>query len=330
MPYKLDISRLDKGDIILIRDLNNALSRRVMETTSSNYSHAMLYTTQSSVIEAGNIVHSTNTQGLIIENPDDILVLRLKDMPDRENIITKAELYVRNLIGMSYAWRDAKKIADKVDTPVKEENRQLCTRLVAEAFQYGGVNLVKDVEFPVCNDLENSELLEKVDEVLLPASEEDVKFAEEINNGLTPKQTKIIAEILSEARKLFGTDIQNFDQLTEASYLKPENVRELTKIIEESGYLSLWKEEMEANPYWYDVELFRDNFQEDSFAVAMSHLPVAVEIMIKNTIMLLTLLNTERINGSNEFIDLKIDLYWKLWDIAKLRVSVLEEIIRES
>lgn len=40
--YKFNLSKLRKGDIILVRD-NSELSKRIREKSQSDYSHAMLY-----------------------------------------------------------------------------------------------------------------------------------------------------------------------------------------------------------------------------------------------------------------------------------------------
>lgn len=77
--YILKYSDLQRGDIIIDREDSDE-SRKIRKFTHSDYSHARLYV-NASVMEANGLgVQSVNPQRLLYDSPDDVVVLRCKEI----------------------------------------------------------------------------------------------------------------------------------------------------------------------------------------------------------------------------------------------------------
>ena len=82
-----------------------------------------------------------------------------------------------------------------------------------------------------------------INDVLTDASDKQVAYAIEENTVLT-HQIAINNHIFSNARKITGADIQTFNQLTEYLLSDSKHDKEITALIEDSGYLTLWETDM--------------------------------------------------------------------------------------
>ena len=118
--YLIDIETIEEGDIILFRS-SSETSELVRRITKSQYSHAILYVGVGSVIDSdGYGVQSNNIQRLLIEKPDDIVVLRLKDSALRSRIRI-VEMFARRNIGMQYSTSEARIAALKKEAEAKNQ-----------------------------------------------------------------------------------------------------------------------------------------------------------------------------------------------------------------
>ena len=83
--YILKYSDLQRGDIIIDREDSDE-SRKIRKFTHSDYSHARLYV-NASVMEANGLgVQSVNPQRLLYDSPDDVVVLRCKEITKTASI----------------------------------------------------------------------------------------------------------------------------------------------------------------------------------------------------------------------------------------------------
>lgn len=98
--FAININKLERGDIVLIRYPDDKNSQEIICRCGGNYSHAMLCVDYSSVIEAGTIVEASNPMREILANADDACVLWLKQEYRTSSIINKAVEYARRYIGM--------------------------------------------------------------------------------------------------------------------------------------------------------------------------------------------------------------------------------------
>jgi hypothetical protein len=256
--YLLDIDKLEAGDIILTRS-NTEISERVRRLTKSEYSHAILYVGVSSCIESdGPGVQSQNIQRLLYENETDVKVLRLK--ADKAKIaIPNVIVFARQKVGTEYSVSEAIEAVLKREVNAKETNRQFCTRFVAQAFESTGIRLVDNPDYCNPEELLKSDLLIEVKEPLREANAAEIEFA----NSESPlkKQQDIHNTIFNSARKLSGSDIQTFEQLSKFVLENPDKEPQITKIIEESGYLTMWQMDTESNPWHYDPKLFFEHYK---------------------------------------------------------------------
>lgn len=256
--YLLDIDKLEAGDIILTRSTSD-ISQLVRRLTKSEYSHAILYVGVSSCIDSdGYGVQSQNIQRLLYESKTDVKVLRLKQTKDR-NEIPNAIVFARQKIGTEYSIDEAKVALLKKEIEAKEPNRQFCTRFVAQAFESAGIRLVENPDYCNPEELLKSDLLIDIEEPLREANAAEIEFA----NSESPlkKQQDIHNTIFSSARKLSGADIQTFEQLSKFVLENPDKEPQITKIIEESGYLTMWQMDTESNPWHYDPKLFIEHYK---------------------------------------------------------------------
>lgn len=250
--YILDTAFLEKGDIILtsVGELPSAGIRKI---TKSDYSHAILYVGGSSYIHSDlKGVHAGNPQRLLFDFPDRATVLRLSHL-DKDVVVENAIMYARRMVGTQYSKKEAAgSLVPKLRSDLK--NRQFCSRLVAQAFDQAGVGLVANPAYCTPQDIHKSQLLVEVQNCVRKASPEECKFAEKPNP--LNIQTQITNQLFSDIRKLSGKDIQQHEQIAQYAVDHPEHDAAIVNAFRTSGYLDIWKMDVEINPWRYDLEPF--------------------------------------------------------------------------
>ncbi len=236
------------GDIVLTT-ATAAVSKGVRLITRSDISHAMVYVEDRSVIDATfEGVHARNTQRVFFEGHCSVHVLRL------QTGISDAQLnavitYLRGHIGTEYSIKEAMLTA--IGGAHQWSKKQFCSRLVAQAFSSAGIQLVPDPNFCSPADLKESLFLSTVpNATLLVTAEEAVRW--EGNEDVTQRMRDSINLVLRGARKK-DKDIQTFDDLDRHLVNHPEQDDYFCRLLEKSGYLSVWKIEQEKNPWHYDL-----------------------------------------------------------------------------
>ena len=97
--YILKYNDLQRGDIIVDREDSDE-SRKIRRITRSDYSHARLYV-NNSVMEANGLgVQSVNPQRILYDSPDDVVVLRCKEITEEQKI--NACLFARSEFAKEY------------------------------------------------------------------------------------------------------------------------------------------------------------------------------------------------------------------------------------
>lgn len=256
--YILKLEKLEKGDIILERSSSQE-SIRIRSNSGSEYSHAILYVGCSSCIESDGLgVQSQNIQRLLFEKEIDALVLRLKDNT-QITMIDKVIEFARQKIGTEYSAKEAIRSMNVTNIKSIEENRQFCTRFVAQAYLYAGIKIVDNPDYCSPNYIQLSEQLMVIDNVLRIALQEEIDYAKNSNNILE-EQKSIHNYIFEKARNISQEDIQTFEQLNSFVIQNKKQECKITKVIEESGYLEMWKEDMKNNPWHYEYKSFLEHY----------------------------------------------------------------------
>ncbi|WP_100169756.1 YiiX/YebB-like N1pC/P60 family cysteine hydrolase [Marinobacterium stanieri] len=248
--YIIPISELEKGDILLTSE-NSATSKVVRKSTGSNFSHAILYVGSGSYIHSdSNGVHSGNLQRLLFDAPENVTVLRVKC---DQKTINQACIFARLKIGTTYSVRSA--VNAKLKASKKEnENRQFCSRLVAQAYEYAGVKLVDNAYFCTPQEILESQSIQEVLGKARKATDEEIDFADSENP--IENQSYITNEILSKVRKLTKKDIQTLEQITQYVIENPVHDQKISKIYKDSGYLTMWEYDTKKNAWRYDGRVF--------------------------------------------------------------------------
>jgi len=246
--YILDMNQLREGDVLLTSE-KSLTSKGVRGVTFSGFSHAILYVGHGSYIHSDSKgVHSANIQRLLFDKPSRVKVLR----PKAGGVATNASMYARSQIGKEYSIKEA--VRTKIGTQRKKENKQFCSRLVAEAFEHAGEKVVENPSYCSPEDINHSSFFDEVSGVIRIATEEEVKFAESFNP--IQRQTEITNAILSEARRITKSNIQTLEELTLYVTSNPACADSIVDVYTKSGYLTMWQFEMEQNPWRYNGELF--------------------------------------------------------------------------
>lgn len=323
--YIFDLSKIQEGDILLL-NTDPRFSKIMKSKTGSIYHHAMLYTGTSSHIHSdkGPGVQAENTSRMLFDSPQSAIALRLKKNKDF-HFISKIVDVARTKIGTEYSVEEAKRT---VQTDIEDDfdaNRQFCTRFVAQAYAEGGVNIVEDPNYCTPFDLTNSADLVVINDVLKIASDDQVAYASE-ENPILKHQININNHILSSAREITKRDIQTFNQLTEYLLLNPVHDQEITVLIEESGYLDLWKIDMQKNPRNYDFELFIEEVEKKHWLSASIKLAKNAERNMHRYETNLYFYKEKYVNNRLAYINIHIKLYEKLVDITNQMTDVAKKL----
>lgn len=275
--FILNVDYLQPGDIILERGYE-WYSEKICEQTGSRYSHAM-------ICVGGTIIEATRAGGVFSRIPNrstvreinDFLVLRLKETPEPE-VIEKICGHARYLVGSQYSVSEALSVKGPQFLKQFSENsrKQFCSRLVAQCYKEGGINLVDDINFCSPADIENNDdLLRVVKGAVNPASEAEVRHAQEstphtahtgntvnfINRAMNIFKNHGIKMVGSPHGEVVITTLNDISWALYQNKDVPGLDDELTEAMYASSYLAHINIDRERNPYRYDYTLFKLNIE---------------------------------------------------------------------
>lgn len=310
--YIFDFTKIQTGDILLL-NVDPRLSAIMKDKTGSVYHHAILYTGGSSHIHSnkGPGVQAENTRRMLFESNEAAIALRAKDLED-PNFIRDVVDIARTKVGTEYSMDEARRTVQEHTETYFDPNRQFCTRFVAQAYAEAGLQIVDDPNYCTPFDLTSSEKMVVVNDVLTEASAEQIEYASEENTVLS-QQIAIHNHIFSNAREITGKDIQTFNQLTEHLLSDPKHDKEITALIENSGYLELWRIDVQNNPGSYDFQIAIKEIDKEDWLTASAQL--------EN----MSLTNLERYETNLYFY--KQQYNFKQLAYLKMHISLYEQLV---
>jgi hypothetical protein len=266
MPYSLDPLKLHEGDVILTRNKKGPISWLIRLFTISYFSHAALYVGGNSYMEAiGCGVRAQNILRLTFRRKTDVVVLRYAGLQrdDLERIVG----FVRYRHGMAYGVVDAIKAGlyafSGKKLPLKmHANQTFCSQLVASAYSEVGVKKINGRSdlFVRPKDVYKEDNFKRVVDVYREITNEEVKIA--AGEGIIDKQDRIVFSMMKKIWKVLkkeGVYIKGISEIDRGIY-EIQNVQrrksvdyKVGKIIRESGYLEMWKWDMEKSPENYSI-----------------------------------------------------------------------------
>jgi hypothetical protein len=265
--FILDTLKLLPGDVVLTSEMS-VQSKMVMKVTNSSFSHALLYIGASVYIHADSFgVHSGNLQRLLFAKQSQVQIFRLRDR--QEEKMAGICLFERTEIGKQYSVSEALRSKMKRNSSSEaNSNRQFCSRLVAQAYAEAGINIVNNPDYCYPQDIINSLFMMKVRDCEQTLSDKEIEMVK--SPGAIDIQTKVINNLLKNIRTLTNADIQTLGQLTRYLYQYPEYDHAISKILQSSGYLSLWQIDIKECPWNYDSIKFlaRDGSRSSKFEYA--------------------------------------------------------------
>lgn len=326
--FILDASKILPGDVVLTAE-TRTLSKIVRKATHGSFSHAILYLGDSSYIHSdGAGVHSGNTQRLLFSRESQALVLRLRDRQDTQ--ITTMCMFARTQIGKEYSVLEAARSKLKRNSStVAHSNRQFCSRLVSQAYAHAGIFVVKNPDYCYPQDIAKSTLMMTVKSCVKRASFEEIEFAKSDNP--IAKQTAITNSIIKDIKTLSGTDIQTFEQVSNYLLENEKHDQEITRILQESGYLSFWQIDFQKNPWRYDPEAFLalNVKKQKKLEIAGANMEAAKSQKKQFTFMYvqyMQLWNRKKL----KYFSLQIDLYITLINLTDYRIAAAEYVLANA
>lgn len=314
---KLRETSLKVGDIILTTTTAPA-SKAIRVATRSDISHAMIYVQDHSVIDATSEgVQARNTQRVMIEDESPIHVFRLRRDLSGEEARRICE-YVRVQVGTQYSVKEA--IRTALGGAQEWTRKQFCSRLVAQAYAAAGITLVADPNYCSPENLKDSALLIEVEDATLPVTPEEAAFWE--NRADIPAMMRAaINAVMNGARKK-NEDIQNFDDLHAHLMRHPEDDAYMCALLEESGYLNVWKVETDKNPWQYDFDLMNalpstSGLEEYCWGTLSDEMAGPSRYIVNRG----GYAYLSRVSASR-FFRMMLDLYDKLAELHRTRVKV--------
>lgn len=206
-------------------------------------------------VQHGSVIDSTahgvqawNLQREFFQDDEAILAFRLRE-PLPPVSIARVVDFARSEIGTRYSKAEAARSV--LGGPKPRNTKQFCSRLVARAYASVGVQLVVDHDYCTPEDLRLSPLLIELDDFTETVTPDDIAALEARPNPLQDMRDAQNA-VLAAARR-FDPRVENFTDVDRVVQAHPEWDAAIAQAYRDSGYLDLWKQELQAHPYRYDL-----------------------------------------------------------------------------
>ena len=325
MRYKLNVGLLLPGDIILV-GYNNKESKEIQKRTNSKFSHAMLYW-YDSIIHAADIVITGNPSRMLFNDDDSVCVLRLKENYRNPVQISLLIGYARTFVGTFYdkkalvAMKKGKKVVPK-------ENRQMCSRFVAQCYDHVMLDLVEDYDNCTPEDIFKSDILYPLPNPLVEASQDDIAFAESYD--VTIVQFQAIKDFLiALKKKLPNEDIVSLLQLESYIDKEPSKGDMVLSLLEKTDYFNLWKLEKEHSPFLYNVDAFKNKWKDQSANQAFSVIHESKRIIDEKQNDIEVYKEKIKKIGDIEYYRKMIELRNNIIETSRERIEVAEKILSD-
>ncbi len=248
-PRAFITSLIQPGDVVLTTT-PAPMSEAIRKVTGSDISHAMICVGKSSVIDStSDGVHARNLDRIFLEPGCSGYVLRPVKPLTPDQLFTVIS-FARAAVGTRYTRGGA---AKSVLAGLVPGRRQFCSRLVAQAYRSAGIDLVPDADFCHPGELQRSEALVEVPDVLRSLNEEEEAFwREDLDNVQAMRDATNV--LLQEARKL-SSEIESLGDIDAYLVEHEEGDARLAQALQTSRYLELWHDEFERNAWQYHVAM---------------------------------------------------------------------------
>lgn len=242
-------SLIQPGDVVLTTTPER-VSQAIQKITGADISHAMICVGKSSVIDStGDGVHARNLDRIFLEPGCSGYVLRAIEPLTTDQLHTVMS-FARAAVGTQYTKAGA---AKSVLAGSVAGRKQFCSRLVAQAYRSAGVDLVPDADYCHPGELQRSEVLVEVPNVLRDLNvEEEIYWREDSDNVQVMRDSTNI--LLQEARKL-SSEIESLNDIDVYLVKHEGGDAHLVQALQISRYLGLWQDEFERNGWQYHVAM---------------------------------------------------------------------------
>lgn len=291
--YTYDIPSLEGGDIIL--STSPAKRSGVIRTvTGSEYSHAMLYTNKTIVHAEGAGVYTINPQRILFSKGQSV-VLRLRKPHDCN--LKKVCSFAFGQAGAPYTVPEAVLAVAMQNSGQRAlSSAQYCSRLIAQAFESAGVQLVSNGDFCVPGQFLHCSLLEIVEDAVRLAN------ANELELSQTPDTLQIHREhtvawlepVRALAKRCRGIPLVTIQDAFEFVRTNPQHDDDVLGFLEKSGYLEDAALDRQVSPHRYDLSMFRSRLAQfpDSIQAALEDDLRIVPDLMKNARSAFIMFNT--------------------------------------
>ena len=247
---RIKIDRLEPGDIILTAS-STKMGKVIRASTGGTVSHAMICVQHGSIIDSTAAgVQAWNLQRELFVDDEEVFGFRSREPLPRATIARIVD-FARSEIGARYSKPEA--VRSVLGGPKPRNAKQFCSRLVARAYASVGISLVPDDDYCTPEDLRVSPLLEELHDLTETVTPEEIDALDRWPNPLQRMRDSQNA-VLAVARQL-DESIENFNDLDRFVREHPEHDGTIAQAYRETGYLDLWKHELQAHPYRYDLAL---------------------------------------------------------------------------
>lgn len=243
---RIRIDSVERGDIILTARPGK-ISKAIRAVTSGQTSHAMICVGDGSFIDStGDSVQAGNFQRELFEDNEKAFLLRLKCPLDDVDLKTIID-YARSEIGVRYSSLEAGRLV--VGDYKPRLRRQFCSRLVARAYEKANIKLVEDADYCLPEDLLRSPQLKEMPVEFEQVSEEELARMSDRRNPI--KATRDSQNAVLQAARSIDPKVENFSELHALLVRSPESDSVVSDALVNSGYLDIWKIEVENHPWRY-------------------------------------------------------------------------------
>ncbi|MER8658471.1 YiiX/YebB-like N1pC/P60 family cysteine hydrolase [Mesorhizobium sp. M0847] len=257
---RIKIDSVEPGDILFTA--RPGTSKVIRIATHGIVSHAMICVQHGSFIDSTmDGVQARNLQRELFEDDEKVFHFRLKE-PVAPEILSNVIDYARAEIGARYSLPEAIRSVAGVRKP--RSKRQFCSRLVARVYKQAGIDLVPDADYCSPEDLRRSALLMEIPVEIETVSPEEVKWRAGSSNPI--QATHQAQNAVLDAARSVDPDVESFNDLYSLLVNRPDADPVIAAALRDSGYLDLWRTEIDFHPWRYVPGLI-DQMTESSEAL---------------------------------------------------------------